>query len=103
MDLLTLSIPLATVFVLTNLCGSSFTCSPRFALNTGACLLPLLMCLFCQQLIMFAHGFGFPFTDATSQKLRTVRFPNVDPIYEEIEHTDITSIKIHVKFAPRQS
>ena len=45
MDLLALAIPLAAVFVLTNLCGLSFACSPCFALNTGACLLPLLASL----------------------------------------------------------
>src|SRR5437764_15082270 len=103
MDLLALAIPLAAVFVLTNFCGSSFACSPRFALTTGACLLPLLTGLLCQHLIVFAHGFGFPFTDATSQKLRTVRFPDVDPIHEEVKHTDIASVEIHLKRTTRQS
>src|SRR6266849_3099324 len=102
MDIIALAVPLAAVFVLTNLCGASFACSPRFALNTGACFSPLLVCLLCHHLVMFAHGFGFPFADATSQKLGTVRFPDVDPIHEEIEHTDITPVKIHVKLTTRQ-
>src|SRR6266536_5002271 len=103
MNILALAIPLAAVFILTNLCGSSFACSPRFALNTGADLSPLLTRLLCHHLIVFAHGFGFPFTHATSQKLRTVRFPNVDPIHEEIKYTDIATVKIDLKLAARQS
>src|SRR5579859_3510887 len=103
MDIFALAIPLAAVFGLTNLCGASFACSPRFALNTGAGLSPLLACLLCHHLVMFAHGFGFPFADAISQELGAVRFPDVDPIHEEGEHTDITPVKIHVKLAARQS
>src|SRR5438067_773161 len=103
MDLLALAVPLAAVFVLTNLCRSSFTRSPRFALNTGTCLLTLLTRLLCHYLIVFAHGFGFPFTDATSQKLRTVRFSNVDPIHEKVEYADVSPVVIHLKRAARQS
>ena len=103
MDLLALAIPLAAVFVLTNLCGLSFACSPYFALNTSADLSPLLACLFCHHFVMFVHGIGFPFTDAISQKLRAVCLSDIDPIHEEVEHTDIAPVKIHVKRAARQS
>src|SRR3989442_10854200 len=50
-----------------------------------------------RSLIVFAHGSGFPFADAAAHQLWTVGFPNVDAIHKEVEHTDITPIKIDRK------
>jgi hypothetical protein len=38
-------------------------------------------------------------TSSTSQKLGTVGFPNVDPLHEEVKHTAIAPVEIHLKLA----
>ena len=96
MDVLALAVPLTAVFGLTNLCGSSFACESRFALDAGACLLPLLAGKMRHHLIVFAHGSGFPFADSTAHQLGTIGFPYVHPLHEEVEHTDIAPVEIRL-------
>ena len=103
MDILALAVPLPAVFGLTNLCGSAFARSPCFALDAGACLLPLLAGDLGLHLVVFTHGSGFPFADATSHELWAVGFPDVDPLYEEVEHTHVPSVVIHLKLSALES
>lgn len=79
MNIFPLAIPLTAVFDVTNLGGSAFARESSFALGTSACLLSLLVSLLCQQLVVLAHGTGFPLADVPVQKLGTVGFPDVDP------------------------
>jgi hypothetical protein len=79
MDILALAVPWPAVFGLTNLCGSAFACLPRFALDAGTCLLPLLAGDPRLPRVVCAHGAGFPFADAPSHALWAVGFPDVDP------------------------
>src|SRR6266496_3630807 len=103
MNVFPLTVPLAALFGLTNLCGSSFACSPRFALDAGANRLPLLSGDLGLHFIVFAHGSSFPFADATAHQLWAVGFSNVDAIREEVEHADIASVKVHLELASFES
>src|SRR2546421_12901104 len=100
MNVLALAVPLTAVFGLTNLCGSSFACLPCFVLDASTDLSPLLACGIRLDLVVFTHRSGLPLTDTASQKLGTVGFPDVHPFHEEIEHTDIAPIVIHLELAP---
>lgn len=102
MDVLPLAIPLTRLLTCANLCTSAFARVPRFVLDVGACFASLRTCGFRLDLVMFPHGSGFPFTDAASHQLGTVGFPNVDPIHEEVEHTHIAAVVIHLKLATRE-
>src|SRR5712692_7593634 len=82
MNVFPLAIPLTAVFGLTNLCGSSFPGLSCFTLDASAYLLPLGASDSVLHLIVFAHRFGFPLTDAASHKLWTVGFSHVDSLYE---------------------
>src|SRR5262245_4287830 len=97
MNVFPLTVPLTVLFSLTNLCGSVFACSSRFALDAGTNRLPLLSGDLGSRLIVFAHGSGFPFADTTAHQLWAVGFPDVFSLDEQIEHTDITAIVIHLK------
>ncbi len=50
-------------------------------------------------LVMFAHGFGFPFADTASHELGTVGFPDVAPLDEKVEHAHVPPVVIHLKLA----
>src|SRR5581483_605291 len=97
MDLLSLAVPLTPAFHLTNLCVSAFASTPSFVLDACASPLPLRPRQCFLLLVVFAHGSGFPFTDSTSHQLRAVGFPYIRAINKEIEHADITPVKVHFK------
>src|SRR5712692_6501566 len=97
MDLLSLAIPLTPTFHLTNLCVSAFASTPCFFLDACASLLPLCPRQRFLRLVVFAHGSGFPFTDATSHELRAVGFPQIGAINKEIEDADIAPVIVHFK------
>src|SRR5713101_5740808 len=99
MDVFPLAIPLTALLSLTDLGTAAFARRSRFFLNASADLSPLFACGFCLGLVVFAHGSGFPLTDATSHELWTVGFPKVDPIHEEIQHAYVAPVIIHLEFA----
>src|SRR6266545_4931174 len=65
MNVLALAIPLTTLLDLTNLCASTAARCPRLVLNTSADWQSLFTGDLGQLLVVFAHGSGFPLTDAT--------------------------------------
>src|SRR5713101_2053798 len=97
MDLLSLAVPLTPTFHLTNLCVSAFASTPCFFLDACAGLLPLRPRQRFLLLVVFAHGFGFPFADAASHELRAVGFPQIGAVNKEIEHTDIAPVVVQFK------
>src|SRR5256884_9440262 len=97
MNILPLAIPLTAVLTCSNLSASAFASRKRFALNASTDLLPLSPCDLGLGLILFAHGPGFPLTDTSSHQLWAVGFPNIDPIHEEVEHSHIAAVVIHLK------
>src|SRR5438105_14146306 len=99
MNVFPLAIPLTALLNLTNLCAAAFAVGPRFFLNTGADFSPLFARGFRLRLVVFAHGSGFPFTDAASHELWTVGFPKIHPIHEKIQHTYVAPVVIHLELA----
>src|SRR5262249_44287882 len=98
-----LAIPLPALFGVTDGGGSAFARGPRFALHTSADLSPMLAGEPGVRRIVFAHGSGFPLTDATSHKLGAVGFPDIFPLHKEVEHTHVPSIVIHLKLSALES
>src|SRR5713101_2565518 len=101
MDVGPLAIPLPALLALTDT-RAAVAVGPRFVLYARACLVPLGAGGFRLALVMFAHGSGFPCTDAASHQTWAVGFPNVDPIHEEGEHTHIAPVEIPLKLAARK-
>src|SRR5258706_432917 len=77
MHVLALAIPLTRLLTCSNLCASAFARGCRFILNASPDWQPLGARLPCHHLVVFAHGFGFPFTDATSHELGAVGFSDI--------------------------
>src|SRR5436305_7658152 len=99
MNVLPLAIPLTVLLDLANLCAAATARGPRFFLNASADLSPLFARGLSLDLVLFAHGSGFPFTDAASHELGAVGFPDVAPLDKEVEHADIAPVEIHLKLA----
>src|SRR6266566_2668587 len=99
MHVLALAIPLTRLLTCSNLCASAFARRCRFVLNASPNLQPLGARLPCHHLVVFAHGFGFPFTDATSHELGTVGFSDIATFDEQVEHAHIPPVIIHLEFA----
>src|SRR5260221_10211787 len=99
MHVLALAIPLTRLLTCSELCASAFARGCRFILNASPDLQPLGARLPCHHLVVFAHGFGFPFTDATSHELGAVGFSDIATFYEQVEHTHVTPIVIHLELA----
>src|SRR6266487_4429363 len=85
MHVLALAIPLTRLLTCSNLCTSAFARGCGFILNTNPDLSPLLAGDLSLHLVVFAHGSGFPFTDAT--------------FHEQVEHAHIPPIVIHLELA----
>src|SRR6266702_4040701 len=103
MNVWALAIPLTGLFTCANLCTSATARCPRFVLNTSADWQPLFTGEITLLFVVFAHGSGFPLTDATSHELWTVGFPNIFPLDKNVEHTYIAAVVIHVKLAALES
>jgi hypothetical protein len=97
MDVFSLAIPLTALFGLTNLGGSSFAGLSCFTLDVGAHLSSFFACDFRLFLVVFAHRSSFPLTDAASHKRWTVGFSHIHALNEEIQHTQISSVVVHLK------
>src|SRR5258708_2133921 len=103
MNVFPLAIPLAALLICSNLCGSSLAASfLRFVLDVSTDLSPLLARNLGLGLVVFTHGSGFPLTDTTSHELWTVGFADVDALHEEVKHTHVSPVVIHLKGAARQ-
>src|SRR6266540_240034 len=88
--------------------------APRYSLI--AQLLPLYECLGIAdpiddlarfdeslRLVAFAHGSGFPLTDATSHELWTVCFSNIFPLDKDVQDAHIAAVVIHTELAAPES
>src|SRR6266566_5361701 len=103
MNVLPLSIPLAALLICSNLCCSQLAASLlRFVLDVSTNLSPLLAGNLGLGLVVFPHGSSVPLTDTTSHQLWTVGFADVDALHEDIEHTHVSPVVIHLKGAARQ-
>src|SRR5467141_696005 len=98
-----LAIPLPALLGVPDGGGSAFTSSPRFALHTSADLSPVLAGEPGVRRVVFPHGSGFPFTDATSHQLWAVGFPDIFSRNKEVEHPHVPSIVIHLKLSALES
>src|SRR5713226_1420218 len=99
MNVLALAIPLTRLLTCSNLCASAFARVSRFVLNASADWQPLLAGDLGEAAVVFAHGSGSPFTDATSYELGTVGFSDVAAFNEEVEHAHVPPVVIHLELA----
>src|SRR5258708_8871091 len=97
MAVFSLAIPLTALFGLTNLGGSSFAGLSCFTLDVGAHLSSFFACDFRLFLVVFAHRSSFPLTDAAPHKRWTVGFSHIHALNQEIQHTQISSVVVHLK------
>src|SRR6266498_4044017 len=103
MNVLALTIPLTTLLDLTNLCASTAARCPRFVLNTSADWQSLFTGDLGLRLVVFAHGSGFPLTDATSHELWTVGFSNIFPLDKDATDVHYAALVIYLHLAPSES
>src|SRR5438067_6676018 len=103
MYVLALAIPLTCLLTCSNLCAAATACGPRLFLNTSAHWQPLFTSEITLLLVMFAHGSGFPLTDATPHELWAVGFANIFALDKDVEHSHVPSVVIQVKLTARQS
>ena len=103
MNVLALAIPLTTLLDLTNLCASTTARCPSFVLNTSADWQSLFTSDLGLLLVVFAHGSGFPLTDATSHELWTVGFPNIFPFDKNVQDAHIAPVVIHIELTAPES
>src|SRR5215471_15901995 len=97
MNVWALAIPLTGTFTCANLCAQAPACRPCFVLNTstnGQSLFTGDSGLF---LIVFAHGSGFPLTDAAPHQLWAVGFANIFPLDKNIQDAHIAAVVIQVE------
>src|SRR5712691_7030480 len=103
MNVFSLAVPLAALLTRSNLCCSQLAASLlRFVLNVSTDLSSLGTRTLGLGLVVFPHGSGFPLTDTTSHQLWAVGFADVDALHEDIEHTHVSPVVIHLKGAARQ-
>src|SRR2546423_1905351 len=103
MNVLALAIPLTALLTCSNLCASATARCPCFVLNTSADWQPLFTGDLRLLLIVFAHGSGFPFTDAAPHELWAVGFPNIFPLDKKIEDAHIAPVVIHLELSAPES
>src|SRR5947209_6739839 len=103
MNVLALAIPLTRLLTCSNLCASAAASSSCFVLNASTDRQPLLAGDLGLLLVVFAHGSGFPLTDAASHQLWAVGFPNIFPLNKKVEHAHIAAVIIHIELSARQS
>src|SRR5258708_29113225 len=103
MNIFPLAIPLAALLTRSNLCTSTLAASLlRFVLNVRTDLSPLGTRNLGLGLVVFTRGSSFPLTDTTSHELWTVGFADIDALHEEVKHTHVSPVVIHLKGAARQ-
>jgi hypothetical protein len=103
MNVLALTVPLTRLLTCSNLCASAAASSPCFVLNASADWQPLLAGDLGLLLVVFAHGSGFPLTDAAPHELWAVGFPNIFPPDKKIEHAHVAAVIIHIELSALES
>src|SRR5258708_40236943 len=91
MNVLALAIPLTGLLTCSNLCASAAARCSCFVLNASSDWQPLLAGDLGLLFVVFAHGSGFPLTDAASHQLWAVGFPNIFPLHKNIRSEEHTS------------
>src|SRR5437870_4892665 len=102
MNVLALTIPLTSLLTCSNLCASAAS-SSCFILNASTDCYPLSVREITVLLVMFAHGSGFPLTDAAPHQLWAVGFPNIFPLDKNVQDTHVPPVVIQVKFTTSES
>src|SRR5713226_1835334 len=102
MNVLALAVPLTCLLTCSNLCTSAAASCPRFVLNASTDWQPLFTSNLRLFLVVFAHGSGFPLTDAAPHELWAVGFPNIFPLDKNVEHTHIAAVVIHIELSACQ-
>src|SRR6266566_9706510 len=103
MNVLALAIPLTCLLTCSNFCASATACRPCFILNTSPNGQPLFTGGSHLFLVVFAHGSGFPLTDAAPHQLWAVGFPNIFSPDKNVQDTHIAPVVIHIELSSCQS
>src|SRR5579859_4363763 len=93
MDFPPLAIPLTAVFTGSNFCAATFPCASGLVLRADTSLSSLLAGCFRLDLVVFAHGSGFPFTNTTTHQTGAVGFANVHTFNKRKEHANVGSVE----------